>query len=806
MSEPVEAPSRRPPPPWFAALGLTLGLAALAVGAGALGAEAIEPEHRITTSAADPDERFEAFDAATIAAVDLDGDGTRELVAHNDNNRLYVFTHDGRLAAELETPHPDGWEVRELAGPAVGDLDRDGRPDVVATNSAGWVTNFEIRPGEGDPFGVERRWETYLDPSEGADREWGRPGLDGPAFLADGRGDGRQEVFVQLDDVPSVYQLAANGTVAEHREHSDGNAGPLVADVTDDGRLEAVFATDGGDVRVLDAATMDWRCEFSTRAHGTHPGSISVSPTLADLTGDGRLEIVFGARNVVDDRETGWRERSDAHLYAVDADCQLVWKRTWTWNNPHVHMQPVPVDVTGNGHLDVVFQDWNTIGHEPGNWSHTGPSNLFAIQGHSGQLLWRAELPSYWSNKNVAVGDVTGDGEPEILANGFREEDGVALFTLAGEPAGFLPAPDEWTVSRGPAIADLEGDGRREIVLPIHRPADGCERELDVGCREGALQVYRTAGTDPAVYPNVHRLSAGEVAYRPSSDGLARNATPFAADVGNLRGNAWWVEANVTATTDDATVAEVEVRVDAGPWRNTSRTAWGTWAKSLPAPEGATVQLQAKDEHGHPELSACYAWPEAEPTTCPGEVDEPEPPPVGGPEPLDASFATPRGNAWWIETDVDTDRRLAGVEVRVDGGSWTSLGRTAWGSWARTLDVPEGSVVQFLARTPDGAQARSDCYRWPDAWEVPCPGEGGEGVRIVDVRGNAWWIEAEVEARTGIAAVEARLDGSWASLGRTPWGTWARNAHVSNGSEVAFRVTGASGDVVAFETRAWPPD
>lgn len=782
---------------------LLAGLAVLALSGPAMASshEAIEQAELVTTETADPGIPFQAFDAVTRAVVDLDGDGDREIVAHNDNNRAYVFDGaSGALLGELTTNHPEGWTARELGGPAVGDLTGNGVRDIVLANSAGWVTAFEARPtGQPDqPLAFERSWETLLDPSrEDPEREQVQPSMDGGPFLADVEAGAGHEVFAQLDDVLGMYKLGSEGNVSGWKGFSEGNAGPIVADLTDDGRREAVYPSDGGDVFVFDAETMEWQCGFEAEDHGVQPGSISVTPTLADLTGDGRLEIVFGARNVVDDRQEGWMDRSNAHHFALDADCEVVWQRSWRWSNPHVHMHPVPVDVTGNGHLDVVFQDWNTIGHKPGDWNLTGASNLFAVEGHSGQLLWRVEVPNTWSNKNLAVGDVTGDGEPEILANTYDEVDGIGLYTLAGERTGFVPSPEGWMASKGATIADLDGDGRQQLVLPVHRGADFCDRELDVGCRAGALAIYDTPSTNKPVYANSHTRTTADATHYPQAEGQARNATPFTASLSEIHGSNRWIEVRVDA---ERSIASVDVRVDASPWASMGQTEAGTWARAQPLPNGSIVQLQAKDAQGHPWLSQCYAWPEVEPTRCPGQRLEPQPPPEEDERSI--AFRQPGGNAWWVEIDVATNRSIEAVQFRVGEEDWRGMARTGWGTWARATEVAEGSPVQFRAQTPR-ADATSACFAWPSVSQVPCPGEGSW---IGEVHGNRWWIEVDTDTEQPVSAVQARVEGGeWRSMAQTPWGTWALNAEVPEDARVDLRAEAGPRSVLPTQTYAWPP-
>ena len=85
----------------------------------------------------------------------------------------------------------------------------------------------------------------------------------------------------------------------------------------------------------------------------------------------------------------------------------------------------------------------------------------------------------------------------------------------------------------------------------------------------------------------------------------ATPAPTYAATFTNARGNAWWVETDVSG----ANLAGVDARVNGGAWVALSKTSWGSWAKGLSAPAGSTVQFRARDAAGSSALSPTYAWP-----------------------------------------------------------------------------------------------------------------------------------------------------------------------------------------------------
>ena len=81
----------------------------------------------------------------------------------------------------------------------------------------------------------------------------------------------------------------------------------------------------------------------------------------------------------------------------------------------------------------------------------------------------------------------------------------------------------------------------------------------------------------------------------------------FAATFRNVRGNEWWVESDVSAT--GGTLARVEARVNDGAWVALEHKSWGSWAKSLRAPTGSTVQFRAIATDGQASAASSHAWP-----------------------------------------------------------------------------------------------------------------------------------------------------------------------------------------------------
>lgn len=461
---------------------------------------------------ATPAKRFEAFDTASLNLFDFDLDGTLEIVSANDNNHVYVLSSTtGAILAEIVTTHPggDSWGARELNGIAIGNLRGDGVPCLVVPNSASYLSAWCLDRAASAPGNLSfvREWEVFVDaaafePDFAAAHPWIRPGegpgMDGNAWLANVDDDEALEVFVQTDGKPGQFSFDSDGAYRWSRSWFDGNGGPVVADLDGRGGREVVFTSDSGNVACFDARTGGFRWVFDAGAF-VSPGSIPVSATVADLSGDGPLEVVFGARGAnYSAEDPQWINRSHAAWFAVDHAGKLLWMAQHEWMNPLTYNHPVAVDVDRDGVLDVVALDWNTIGHKPGNWETTNrSSNLFALNGRDGSLLWRLPVDVRWSNKDLVVLDADGDGDLDVILNEADRasgRDGLSVVELSdGARRGSWTFPAGWGASRGPVAADTDGDGTTELVVPLWRADPSPNyRSLDVGHREGALLVVAT--------------------------------------------------------------------------------------------------------------------------------------------------------------------------------------------------------------------------------------------------------------------------------------------------------------------------
>jgi hypothetical protein len=422
------------------------------------------------------------FDAAP-KAYDIDGDGVDELIAMASDTKVYVFRAlTGEVLARLPTTYPPGWYIERVLNSVEAGVLRPGEaPSLVVSDHAGYVAVWRFDPAGStqDSFKFDRQFDVHLDECHDS------PGMDAKPAIGDLDGDGTLEIVLQTEET-GFYALRADGSTLWRQCWGGGNSAPVIADVDGDGKPEVVIASDGGFVSVLTGATGNAQWTFDATKLGITPASITVSPTVADLDGVGGKEILFTTRNAPDGDFASFASDHMA-IMAVHQDPltrlgTLVWLVQPEWANPLSATQLVVHDVDGDGRADIFGMDWNTIGHFPGDWERLGPAHLFRLDS-DGRQVWMREMDSWWSNQDIALADLDGDGSLSVLANGpAGVHDGIwRMSASTGAAEGFL-ALDGWKGARGPQLFDLRHDGQMELVFPV--AAD------DGGAQRGAILVF----------------------------------------------------------------------------------------------------------------------------------------------------------------------------------------------------------------------------------------------------------------------------------------------------------------------------
>jgi outer membrane protein assembly factor BamB len=255
-------------------------------------------------------------DAAATAA-DLDGDASPEVVVGAESI-VYCFDAQGKERWRYTmTPLRDQKEAPKCVTPvAVGDVDGDGKPNVIVSATDGSLRCLSE--------GGRELWRV-IQTSEAC--------RCGPV-IGDLDGDGAIEVLTMLD-ARSLYCLRGVDGQELWRFPAGDRTSTSIAlgDITGDGKAEAVFGDYG---ERLYCVSHEGRLLWQWNAFG----KIKTAPVLADVDGDGRVEVLIGDG-------LGW-------FTCLDNEGRMKWRFTAPHDEEILESAAV-ADLDGDGKLEVVF-------------------------------------------------------------------------------------------------------------------------------------------------------------------------------------------------------------------------------------------------------------------------------------------------------------------------------------------------------------------------------------------------------------------------------------------------------------------
>ena len=289
--------------------------------------------------------------------------------------------------------------------------------------------------------------------------------------IADLDGDGRPDVIVAGGTVGviSIYQNVGTngvlnaGTFAAPVQISVGNngsaAGLAVADVNGDGKLDLIVSDNINNQVAI----------FQNQSSGglLTPGSFAAPVYLAtgtdprqvvvrDLDGDGFPDIIcvnVGAGTVSIFRNLGSPGLLTSNSFAPRVDLALA------GNSEGVAVG----DLDGDGRPDLALAD------------SSGFISLFrnlCTPGNIGVSTFgaRVDLPAQSGSENVVIGDLDGDGKPELIASAYLPQT-MSVYRNLSVPGSlttnsFAAPVDYGLAGRGHtiALADFNGDGKPDIA------------------------------------------------------------------------------------------------------------------------------------------------------------------------------------------------------------------------------------------------------------------------------------------------------------------------------------------------------
>ena len=283
-------------------------------------------------------------------------------------------------------------------------------------------------------------------------------------FNATGLASGEYEIRATLNPANKSFSSVRIASVRVDKNLMDGwpqetdftiYTSPKIADLDNDGKDEIVVATSrnynifesGGDYAQYSRSLYVFRSNGSVMPgwpKNIH-GSFTKTPTLADLDGDGTIEIIYPSGDLM-----------KLYVWQYNGSVMDGWPFETTYLNgsPTLIVSfPVVSDINNDGKLEVIF-------------GVTDPNSrngrLYAYSAN-GTKIWESSIIS-WAR--AAVGDVDADRLKEVLISSVSG--GVGQLVLLNSTGDVMPGwPLNMSSGEYPqayTLADLDGDLGLEII------------------------------------------------------------------------------------------------------------------------------------------------------------------------------------------------------------------------------------------------------------------------------------------------------------------------------------------------------
>lgn len=387
--------------------------------------------------------------------ADLDGDGRDEMIIGDSGGLLHAYRPDGTEIAGWPAainPAPlqtgsAGHVSGALPGvvraslargaPALSDLDNDGKPEVVVADYEGRVYVFQadgsLRPGF--PVRTEPNYSVPAARNSANRVHWA---ISANPAVGDLDGDGVKEIVAGAQD-RHVY--------AWHADGSKLAGWPVL--LRDPAKVASVNAT-------------NHRLTFVAGSGVARGTKIMTTPTLVDLTGDGKPEVVIGSNEVYGEA------LNIPAAYDFSAFAPLG---------------------GGNGRLFAIH---------PEGLSSTGVPSGSALHANVFLPGWPVRVPLFSKeiapvmvngiNSQAVAIDLDSNGTPEVAAQGIaglpvlynasgisyygRDGDGkdMPVFGGGNGVGSASPEPGYGGGGGGLALSDLNGDGVPDMLIAASGP------------------------------------------------------------------------------------------------------------------------------------------------------------------------------------------------------------------------------------------------------------------------------------------------------------------------------------------------
>jgi hypothetical protein len=378
--------------------------------------------------------------AETVAIADVTGDGLADIVFTTgyDNDPandfdLFVLPQVVGGYGPLQHYPTAGTYPERPETLDIGDVTGDGRLDVVVGSSR---KGIEVFPGlAGGTLGTALFVATPDSKRIAIGNFDASPGLD-----VAGAGWGSDTVTVFSGGASGLTPVATYA--AQHDGYEDMEAG----DVTGDGLDDIVVMSGQGQApsfSVLPQLAAGGFGPAAAYSVGTGSFTLAHGIGLGDVTGDGRNDVVASYG--------GNRPTSKIAVFAQTADGTLAAPVAYPSYDIPEPVEVADLDFDGLSEVVTVHGGWNRLGVYGGRSDGTlDPETLYAVS-----------YASHYNPQGLAIGDVNGDGSPDVVEADYN----YGLIVLLNAMSGSDPR-----VPSAPVLTSATG-GDASIVVSWNAPA-----------------------------------------------------------------------------------------------------------------------------------------------------------------------------------------------------------------------------------------------------------------------------------------------------------------------------------------------
>lgn len=327
--------------------------------------------------------------------ADIDGDGKFDAVAANSasTNNIQIFRNLSS-SGTISFASPNNFtRTSHFAGSVmVGDLDGDGKPDVVNTNR--YTTSISISQNTSTSGSISMA--SYFDLTTGATPITG--------VIEDVDGDGKRDIVIPCYSGNSIYffrNIHSSGSLSSSSFSSSSisttSGNPLnvqMADIDGDGKRDLICTRQsGGNILVYRNTSTSGTISFASPVTLTSGTTTQIS-SVADINGDGKPEVI--AANIGSNNFKVFQNNSTSGTISFVSASGVAFT---TGSQPyHAH----PVDLDGDSKPDMITANYgaNNIQVFRNTQLATEPSTASSFMSFSS--LTSNSMTVSWANGNGA--------------------------------------------------------------------------------------------------------------------------------------------------------------------------------------------------------------------------------------------------------------------------------------------------------------------------------------------------------------------------------------------------------------------